>query len=86
MILVFFALQALLYLFLAAAVFSWIPPTSSALVEEVRRAILRITEPVVRPVRRILPPIRVGTAGVDLSYTVTGLILIALVNFLGRHF
>lgn len=30
----------------------------------------RITEPVIGPVRRVLPPVRIGSVGIDLAFTV----------------
>ena len=38
------------------------------------RVLDAITEPVLRPVRRILPPVRVGGHGIDLSIIVVVLV------------
>ena len=51
-------------------VLSWFPP-SDGLVGDANRAIVRITEPVLAPVRRILPPL----GGLDLSPLVVLIVL-----------
>ena len=38
----------------------------------------RVTEPVFRPVRRVLPPMRVGAGALDLAPLVVGLAVIVL--------
>ncbi|TWP54250.1 YggT family protein [Lentzea tibetensis] len=35
-----------------------------------RRVTYAITEPVLSPVRRVLPPVRFGAVGIDLAFTV----------------
>lgn len=52
------------------AVLSWFPPTGA--MYDVRRVLLLVTEPVLAPVRRALPPIDLGGASVDLSMLVVG--------------
>lgn len=37
---------------------------------EVRRLSHRATEPVIAPVRKVLPPVRAGGVGIDLAFTV----------------
>jgi YggT family protein len=34
------------------------------------RLTYRVTEPVLTPVRRVLPPVRIGTVALDLAFTV----------------
>ena len=52
------------------ALLSWFPVRPGTGFEKVIRALDAITEPVLRPVRRILPPIRAGGMGIDLSILV----------------
>ena len=35
-----------------------------------RRVTYRLTEPVIAPVRRVLPPLRIGSVSLDLAFTV----------------
>jgi YggT family protein len=52
------------------ALLSWFPVRPGTPFQRVVRGLDMITEPVLRPVRRILPPIRAGGMGVDLSIIV----------------
>lgn len=50
-----------------------------------RRLTHRVTEPVLAPVRRVLPPVRIGTVALDLAFTVVlvaVLILRSVVSYL----
>lgn len=46
---------------------SWFPVTHDSPLVPVRRFLLNITEPVMGPLRRALPPLRVGGMALDLS-------------------
>jgi len=52
------------------ALLSWFPAQPGTAFARVLRAMDRITEPVLRPIRRILPPVRAGGMGIDLSILV----------------
>lgn len=39
-------------------------------VYSVRRVTYAVTEPVISPVRKVLPPVRFGAVGIDLAFTV----------------
>jgi len=56
-------------------VFSWIPISPASPVAVVRGALVRVTEPVLGPLRRALPPLRIGMVGVDLSPIIVVLLL-----------
>jgi YggT family protein len=56
------------------ALLSWFPVRSGTGFEKVVRALDAVTEPVLRPVRRILPPLRAGGMGIDLSIIVVVLV------------
>ena len=49
------------------ALLSWLPVRPGSPLIPVLRGLDAITEPVLRPIRRILPPIRAGGAAIDLS-------------------
>jgi len=57
-------------LLIVRALLSWIPVRSGSPFEMVIRLLDAITEPVLRPVRRVLPPLRAGGMGIDLSVLV----------------
>jgi YggT family protein len=48
-------------------ILSWFPIASDSPVAVVARVLFRITEPVLGPVRRLLPPVRLGGGALDLS-------------------
>ena len=66
------------------ALLSWFPVSSGSVLERVVRLLAAITEPVLRPVRRILPPIRAGGMGIDLSFIVVIIAAEILVGVLNR--
>ncbi len=55
------------------ALLSWFPVRSSGFAQ-LLRALDTITEPVLKPVRRVLPPVRMGGAALDLSIIVVILV------------
>jgi YggT family protein len=54
-------------LLFARIILSWIPPPISGLGRTLYDIVHDLTEPVLRLVRGLLPPIRMGTVGLDLS-------------------
>jgi YggT family protein len=58
----------------ARAVVDWVGVLSSGPEPEWRRGARRVThaatEPVLAPVRRVLPPVRFGSVGIDLAFIV----------------
>jgi YggT family protein len=73
-----FLLQAFVLLLLARVILEWVRVPDEHPVGRVRRALRRITQPVLAPVRALVPPVRLGSAAVDLS----PIIVILLVNLL----
>jgi YggT family protein len=65
-----FFVELYVIILIVRALLSWIPARPGTGFEKVVRALDAITEPVLRPVRRILPPIRAGGMGIDLSILV----------------
>jgi YggT family protein len=56
------------------ALLSWIPVRPGSPVLGVQRVLATVTEPVLRPVRRIIPPLRAGGMGIDISFMVVILV------------
>jgi YggT family protein len=73
--LVVFLLQAFLVVVLVRIVFSWISPYPT---NAVSRLAFQLTEPVLAPIRRRLPPM----SGIDLSPLVVWLVAIILIGAL----
>jgi YggT family protein len=67
----------------ARAVLSWFPYSHDSPLNPVRRVIFTLTEPVLAPFRRIIPPVGM----LDLSFLVAIIVVEILVGLLGRvHF
>jgi YggT family protein len=71
-------LQALSALIFARVILEWIPVNAEHPVGRVRSFLRRITEPLLAPLRALIPPLRTGSVAIDLS----PLILILLLNLL----
>ena len=75
------ALQIVGYAFLAClvvrAIFSWFEPYPR---NQIHRFTFQITEPVIAPVRRILPPM----GGFDISFTIVMFAVLLLVQLVCR--
>ena len=52
---------------LARILLSWFPVTPGTFLAQVNSALYAITEPVLGPLRRAIPPVRIGVAALDLS-------------------
>jgi YggT family protein len=57
---------------LARVVLDWVrvlAPGGGAWTVRARRVTHDLTEPVIAPVRRVLPPLRIGSVSIDLAFT-----------------
>ncbi|MDE2282805.1 MAG: YggT family protein [Actinomycetales bacterium] len=72
-------LSLYIWVFIAAALLSWFPASSSGGVATVRRALMTVTEPVLRPLRQILPRPQFGGVGIDFSVLVA-IIALEIIN------
>jgi YggT family protein len=63
-------------------IMSFIPATSVRPFEQFRYLLIRVTEPVLGPVRRLLPMLRVGGVGLDFSPLVVIIIADFMIGFL----
>ncbi|GAA5196779.1 YggT family protein [Rugosimonospora acidiphila] len=81
----YFFLLTLLGRFVMSAVLAygrrWHPRRGAAAALE---AVWSVTDPALKPLRRVIPPLRVGTVSVDLSALVLLLILYVLMNVVRR--
>ena len=77
-------LQVFLFSLLARIVLSWFPPSGQGALETIRELLFRLTEPVLAPIRNLLPPLRIGGMGLDLSPLVVFLALEIIMSALPR--
>ena len=59
----------------ARALMSWFPSEPGSAAYSIVRVLDRVTEPILRPIRRLLPPVRIGAQALDLSIIVAILVL-----------
>ena len=52
------------------ALLSWFPASPGSTLASINSVLYRLTEPVLAPVRRLLPPVRAGGFGIDLSFII----------------
>jgi YggT family protein len=62
-----FLLQAYLLVLIGRIVLSWFPTSGSGGLASVQRFLYALTEPLMAPLRALLPPVRFGAVGIDLS-------------------
>jgi len=68
---------------LARVVLDWAvvlagPPAPGGARDRLTQALYRMTEPVLAPLRRVIPPLRVGGVGIDLSVILLFLLISVL--------
>ena len=61
------ALNLYVVLIIARVIFSWVRVTPGTPVASIYSVIYSLTEPVLGPLRRAIPPMRLGVAAIDLS-------------------
>ncbi|MGE0877623.1 MAG: YggT family protein [Acidimicrobiia bacterium] len=71
-------IQIYLLCFFARMVLSWFPLQPGGLMANVAHFLRAITDPLLRPIQRVVPPVRAGAAAIDLSpmIVIFGLIII----------
>jgi YggT family protein len=60
-------LRLYVFVIIARVIFSWIRVTPGTPVASIYSVIFNLTEPVLGPLRRAIPPMRMGAAAIDLS-------------------
>jgi YggT family protein len=60
-------LEIYLLLMFARALLSWFSSSTSPALAKINAVLIKITEPVLKPIQKIIPPIRIGGAYLDLS-------------------
>jgi YggT family protein len=79
-----YVLNLFLLVLFAYAILSWITMSGrmayDSPVIKVQRVLAAVCEPVLRPVRKVIPPVQVGGVGLDLSVLIVFLIVAVLNN------
>jgi YggT family protein len=65
--LVCIAIQLYMVIVFVRIIMSWFQPTPGTTYAQIYEVFDRLTEPVLAPIRSVLPPVRMGVAALDLS-------------------
>ncbi|HVC24272.1 MAG TPA: YggT family protein [Acidimicrobiales bacterium] len=78
-------IQLYIVLLFARLIASWFPVDPWSRWARMIRALARITDPVLTPIRRIMPPLRLGGTAIDLSPIVLFFVLEIILSILQFH-
>ncbi|MEV6495212.1 YggT family protein [Actinoplanes sp. NPDC051633] len=83
-----FLLLLLQVLLVARAILDWSvvlagPSTAGSVRSRLTSGVHSMTEPILAPVRRVLPPLRLGGVGIDLSFIVVFLAIVIIRSLIG---
>ncbi len=81
MLIIVLALQIFFFLVLGQVIMSWLPP-GGELLESARRFFSITTEWLLGPLRRTIPPLRIGVAALDLSPLIVLIVIRVLIGVL----
>jgi YggT family protein len=76
-------LTAYFLVLVARIIFSWIPVSSESPIAAIQGLVYALTEPILGPLRRVIPPIGGGGMAFDLSPLIVFLALSVLMNAVG---
>jgi YggT family protein len=68
-------IQLYVVVLIARVLLGWLPGAADGPLAPVDRVLRLLTEPVLAPVRRVVPPVRMGGGGLDLSPLIVLLVL-----------
>jgi YggT family protein len=72
-----------IWILIISALLSWFPTTDhNSALAGVKRVLARLTEPILRPLRAIVPRPRVGGMNMDFSVMVAAIVLIIINNII----
>ncbi|MGI8777020.1 MAG: YggT family protein [Acidimicrobiales bacterium] len=75
-------LEAYLIILFARIILSWFPIESGSVMASVFGFLYAVTEPVLGPIRRVIPPMGMGGMGFDFSPLIVILVISLLNNFI----
>ncbi len=62
-----YVIQLYVLVLIVSIVLSWFPLATDGFMGQVKRVLGSLTEPILAPLRSVLPPVRMGMAALDLS-------------------
>jgi YggT family protein len=71
-----------LYVLMARIILSWFPIGPDSPFRGVVRVLAAVTDPVLTPLRKLLPPLTVGGMGIDLSPIIVCVVLLIVLQIL----
>ena len=77
-------LQIYVVVLIVRALLSWFPHRPGTALASAVRVVDVVTEPVLRPVRALIPPIRAGGMGIDVSFIIVVVVLEVLIAIVHR--
>ncbi|HXZ83133.1 MAG TPA: YggT family protein [Acidimicrobiales bacterium] len=77
--------QAFIVVLFVRILLTWFPTNPWSPVGRFERALGRVTDPILAPFRRLVPPLRVGGGAIDVSPIVLFVVLVVLVGLLRSH-
>jgi len=75
-------LQVYLVILFGRVVLSWFPLSPDGFMAAIARVFYALTEPVLAPLRAVLPPVQMGGMGLDLSPMIVFFVIILLLQIL----
>jgi YggT family protein len=83
-----FVLLLVQFLLVARAVLDWTaalagPSAPGSVRSRLAAGVFAVTEPILAPVRRILPPLRIGGMAIDLAFIVVFLAIVVIRSLIG---
>lgn len=75
-------LQLYLLIIFVRIVLSWFPTPGEGAMASIQSFLFALTEPVLAPLRAVLPPVQLGAAALDLSPIIVTLAIIFLTGFI----
>ena len=66
------------FVILARIIMSWIRITPGTPVASIYSVVFNITEPILGPLRRMIPPVRMGMAAIDVSPIIVFVVIILI--------
>ena len=83
-----FALLLVQVLLIARAILDWSvvlagPSAPGSVRSRLSTGVRAVTEPILAPVRRVLPPLRIGGVGIDLAFIVVFLGIVIIRSLIG---
>jgi YggT family protein len=82
MIILWYLVLAFLLILLVRILSSWFPVPPAGPIATLVSFSYKVTEPVLRPLRQAIPPVRMGAVGLDLSATIVFIVLMILLSYL----